>query len=72
MRDKAMNTLSYDERDVLKTILAVQGPNLERHLETWGLWLRDIERARIGYNVQPALPLVLLSVMGIYGRAVKA
>jgi hypothetical protein len=64
-----MSQLSYDERDVLKTVLAAGGPNLARNLEMWRDWLKDNQRAKTNRNVHPQFPLVLLSQMGIYGKA---
>jgi len=65
------NQLNYDERDVLKTVLAKSGPNLARNLEMWGQWLKERERAKIdpGTMWHPQFPLVLLGQMGIYGGA---
>jgi hypothetical protein len=60
--------LSYDERDVLKVILRVGGPNLARNLQLWGEWIHDLERAKIDHQVHPQFPLVVLSLMGIHGR----
>ena len=69
-----MSTLSYDERDVLKTILRYHQNHGEEgllgHLEVYVTWIRDIDQARLNRNAvhQPALPLVLLGLMGIYGK----
>ena len=66
-----MNKLSIEERDVLATILRFHGAEdatLAEHLEGFAEWIRDIERSRLDRSVHPKFPLVLLSLMGIYGK----
>jgi hypothetical protein len=65
-----VSRLDPQELDVLKTILRFHGVESDKaveHLETFSEWIRDTERAKFNRNINPQLPLVLLSLMGIRG-----
>jgi hypothetical protein len=67
--------LSYDERDVLKTILRehrlLHDGLLMARLEELMEWVHDIERSKFDRDRHPQFPLVLLSLMGIYSNRQK-
>ena len=66
-----MYNLNYDQLDTLKTVLRFHGiedDELVKRLEAFAVWIQDIERSKFDRNFYPALPLVFLSLQGIYGK----
>lgn len=70
---KPMNSLSYDEEDVLRRILRHHDVLTSRKLvdDIGALieWVRSVEQNKVslGSRVSPQPLLVLLSTLGIYG-----
>jgi hypothetical protein len=67
--------LPIEEQDALENICRFHGVDdkaLIKDLATFGNWIHESEvaRLRFGYAHKPPLLLVLLSKMGIYGKAV--
>jgi hypothetical protein len=63
--------MTFDERDIIRTILRFHGaddPALVERLGTFVEWVHDTERAKFDPTVHPAFPLVLLSLIGIHGN----
>ena len=64
-------SMTFEERDIISTILRFHGaddPALVERLGTFVEWVHDTERAKFDPTVHPAVPLVLLSLIGIDGK----